>query len=203
VQAARQQLATLGAPLPDSVVGIDRDLDELARTILGDPLAFDPSTLDEIARRLDDVAGELAEVAAVRADWADRLSSARDLLTEGVADGDLGAELDEIAALAERAEWHLVGPALVRWRRRAQRVLDAAGQIAASQQGLIDARNELRGRLDAYWAKAGALGRLEDADLAKLHARAQAVLYTAPTDLDVAAELVGQYQRELARAVTS
>ena len=59
-------------------------------------------------------------------------------------------------------------------------------------------RNELRGRLDAYRAKAYRLGLLENPALAALYARAQEVLFTAPTDLAAADELVRRYQQALA-----
>ena len=44
-------------------------------------------------------------------------------------------------------------------------------------------RNELRGRLAAFHAKADSLGALEDGDVAMLYERARTALYTAPTDL--------------------
>jgi len=48
---------------------------------------------------------------------------------------------------------------------------------------LLDRRAELRGRLDAYRAKAERLGLAEDLNLAALHKQAHDVLYTRPTDL--------------------
>ena len=61
----------------------------------------------------------------------------------------------------------------------------------------IDARDELRGRLDAYQAMAHRIGMLEDPDAAQRYERAHDVLYTAPTDLVEAAELVRRYQDAL------
>jgi len=61
----------------------------------------------------------------------------------------------------------------------------------------IDQRNELRGRLDAYRAKANRLGLLEDSRLCELYDHAHRELYSAPTDLTAAEELVRRYQQGL------
>ena len=52
----------------------------------------------------------------------------------------------------------------------------------------------MRALLDAYQVKAKRLGVLEDREVADSYARAQAVLYNAPTDLNLAAQLVRAYQ---------
>jgi hypothetical protein len=51
--------------------------------------------------------------------------------------------------------------------------------------------------LDAYQVKAKRLGLLEDVLVADAFARAQAALYNAPTDLNVAAQLVRAYQETI------
>ena len=55
-------------------------------------------------------------------------------------------------------------------------------------------RQELRGRLDAYRAKAYALGKGEDAYLDRLYRAARQVLYTAPCDLAGAERRLAAYQ---------
>jgi hypothetical protein len=67
---------------------------------------------------------------------------------------------------------------------------------AARQQ--MEARRELRGRLDAYRAKAQAVGRAEDIRLDGLFRVAHEALYRAPCDLDEAERLVRVYQTALA-----
>jgi hypothetical protein len=74
----------------------------------------------------------------------------------------------------------------------------SAGVAAARRQ--LDLRRELRGRLDAYKAKAQALGRAEDAGLNQRFRSAHEVLYGAPCDLDEAARLVASYQMALSGA---
>jgi hypothetical protein len=60
-------------------------------------------------------------------------------------------------------------------------------------------RRELRGRLDAYRAKAIATGRAEDLALDELYQSAASVLYQAPCDLEEAERSVAAYQNYLVR----
>jgi hypothetical protein len=64
--------------------------------------------------------------------------------------------------------------------------------ITASEP--IAMRQELRGRLDAYRAKAYSLGRGEDTFLDRLYRAAREVLYTAPCDLTGAERRLAAYQ---------
>jgi hypothetical protein len=62
---------------------------------------------------------------------------------------------------------------------------------------MLAARNELRGRLDVYRAKALSRGLAEDATLDPLGERARAALYIAPCDLDAARAALHEYQDAL------
>jgi hypothetical protein len=72
-----------------------------------------------------------------------------------------------------------------------QRCLDAERAAAAQ----LDRRDELRGLLDAYKAKAARLGAAENADLEAAYGRARDLLWTAPCDLAAAAAAVTGYQQ--------
>lgn len=67
--------------------------------------------------------------------------------------------------------------------------------LVANLAGLLDRRTELRGRLEAYRAKATRLGHAEDSALSALHRAAHDVLFTAPCDLVEATRAVGRYQQ--------
>jgi hypothetical protein len=79
--------------------------------------------------------------------------------------------------------------------------LDAAAAQAQADRdvlgGLLDRRAELRGRLGALRAKAGARGRSEDLTLDALYTRARELLWSAPCDLAAATVAVRAYQRGL------
>ena len=66
-------------------------------------------------------------------------------------------------------------------------------------KGPLDTRNELRGRLDAYHAKALAIGLAEDERLTQVYERARALLFTAPCDVAGAEAAVREYQQGLSR----
>ena len=70
-------------------------------------------------------------------------------------------------------------------------------ELRQSAAAAIDKRDELRGLLRAYKAKAARLGAAEDADLARRHEQAHDLLWTAPCDLVAAEAAVTAYQRAI------
>ena len=109
---------------------------------------------------------------------------------------DLRPDLAAIEALALAGHWSLVSPRLHDWTRLARERLAGLREVTDRNTGLLAARNELRGRLDAYRAKALRRGLAEDATLDPLAERARAAL-TAPCDLDAARAAVHAYQDAL------
>jgi hypothetical protein len=74
----------------------------------------------------------------------------------------------------------------------------AAGNFRATERAvvaLLSRRDELRGLLDAYQAKAARLGAAEDPHLAARCAQARELLWTAPCDLTAVASAVNGYQQ--------
>lgn len=63
----------------------------------------------------------------------------------------------------------------------------------------LETRKELRGRLDVLKAKALGRGVVEDVVLVELAQTAKQLLYTRPTDLEKAAQLISQYEKRLNR----
>jgi len=90
----------------------------------------------------------------------------------------LAAELDTIEAEAAAA---------VEWYRAAERAAVT----------LLGRRDELRGLLDAYQAKAARLGAAEDTELMERYQQAYDLLWTAPCDLAAAAAAVTRYQQAI------
>ncbi len=87
--------------------------------------------------------------------------------------------------------------ALDRWTADTTALLDAATRALEANRAPIAARNQFRALLEAYQVKAGRLGVVEDPRLAEIFERAHRALYTAPTDLALAAQLVRSYQQAL------
>src|SRR5262249_44615 len=79
----------------------------------------------------------------------------------------------------------------------------AVADHCAASVRVLDERNQLRGRLDAYQAKAVTLGLAERPELAALYEHAHGLLYTAPTDLVEATEPITLHQATLARLAAS
>ena len=99
-------------------------------------------------------------------------------------------------------------PPAAQWSRLRRRELDRCdAELAAAERadrrpepdggGAIGKRDELRGLLRAYKAKAARLGAAEDPDLSARHDQAYGLLWTAPCDLAAAEAAVAAYQRAI------
>ncbi|OUL32457.1 hypothetical protein [Nostoc sp. 106C] len=113
-------------------------------------------------------------------------------------------QLDALSQWLTRLETKLaeglVNPVMVgldNWMNKAKEYIASEQRAYTANTTLLDSRRELRGRLDALKAKAFAKGLIEDAKLSELAEQAKQLLYTRPTALDKAAELVSQYEKRL------
>ena len=94
----------------------------------------------------------------------------------------------------------LVNPVQVgleNWTAKVKEYITAVEKAYAANKAPLETRAELRGRLEALKAKALARGLAEDATLTELAILAQQLLYSQPTPLDKAAQLVSQYEKRL------
>ncbi|NDJ23249.1 hypothetical protein GS682_16720 [Nostoc sp. B(2019)] len=94
----------------------------------------------------------------------------------------------------------LVNPVMVgleNWTIKTREYIGLEKQAYTANSAPLETRRELRGRLDALKAKALARGLIEDPHLAELAEEAKQLLYTQPTALDKAAELVSRYEKRL------
>jgi hypothetical protein len=114
-----------------------------------------------------------------------------DLETGG--DRALRPWLERVQHEADAGSYETAFRGVTAWRKAAAEWLTNARRVAATNAAPVVRRNELRGLIDAYRAKAAALGRAEDGHLARIHAAAKAVLYAAPCSLDSAERLVRDY----------
>jgi len=80
---------------------------------------------------------------------------------------------------------------------RGESLLRDVLRLSAVAQSELEKRDELRGVLSAYQAKAQAVGLAESLELAELYATARDVLYSAPCDLELAEQRLALFQRAI------
>ncbi|MGH3788465.1 MAG: hypothetical protein ACRDRG_18400 [Pseudonocardiaceae bacterium] len=196
---------------------------DLGRACATDPLSLAGRPAAEVLAALDAeiaaVSAQLAGIAAVRDGWDDRLAElaatlqeidtlrrqeeqARLRAQELIADTGLTAPPDRLIVLrsqltaATRLEgWPARAAALAELRAA---VTDAASELRAARDratGLHDRREELRGRFEAYRAKAVRLGRAEHPDALALDKNLRQLLWNRPCDLATATRTLAAYQR--------
>jgi hypothetical protein len=156
---------------------------------------------DGAGRRIAALAAALAAARAARQDAAaaqDRAAAkiAAAAAAQPLPDLDqLASALDALPGLQAAGRWARLDSeldALEKDTATATERCREADRVAVAQ---LDRRDELRGLLDAYKAKAAGLGAAENADLEAAYERARGVLWTAPCDLAVAAAAVTGYQQ--------
>jgi hypothetical protein len=210
---------------PLAFATLEEGLDRLTDTLATDPLAIDEADVDALCVALDTAARDRAEIAALRQQATARLTAAQELMDQverAQRDGETARDLvlakianpaaaEPVSALSEleaglalvrqlvtALAWRDAYDALVRWTTDATAALKRASAVADQNRDLMAQRDELRGRLKAYQAKARDMRALEDLSISDLFDAAQGALYASPTDLDCAARLVGSYQLALA-----
>ena len=160
---------------------------------------------DTASRRLAQVGALLREIAGVRAEMA----TACGVVLAKVADGQLpeptvGPPLDQrwraAGELRAQGRWGRLLAVLGELERAAPDELARARAELADLRRPLDERAELRGRLDAYRAKATRQGNGEARDLEQRYERARRLLWAAPCDLAEAATAVASYQRAVTDA---
>jgi hypothetical protein len=185
------------------------------------------AALAELGARVDALTADLARTAAARDAWNDRLARVGAALAELeaaraaaeqvrlraqelVVTAPLDAPPDRTDALRGVLTALIDGrlPSRSGWPARAQALagLEADVDAAAAEvrrahalaDGLLERRTELRGRFEAYRAKAGRLGVSERPDLLAVDADVRRLLWTRPADLAAATRALVAYQRLMA-----
>lgn len=188
----------------------------------------DTDRYDRAARALDEVRREVEAVLDVRQDAEQRLMRVRDVLSR--ADRTLGearqARVEVLSKIAasevpavsgpptalyeqlsvasehrRRAQWHRLSPLLEGLEQRAEEELLRARESLTAVTAPLAVRAELRGRLDAYKAKASRLGLAEDPFLIERYDVARRMLWSAPCDLFAAEQAVLRFQQAVAGAL--
>jgi hypothetical protein len=114
----------------------------------------------------------------------------------------LGSELAALDALAAAGQWRVLAARRPSWSAGVHAVTDQAAAVRDRCRADLARRDELRGRLGAYQAKARAYGLAEDAELSRLADLAHGTLSVAPCDLTAAGQQVSDYAAAV-RAATA
>lgn len=180
--------------------------------------------LDDLERDLHDVRDRLRHVWQLRERYEERLgrvTAGVDALEADEAEGrrrrahvagriagpvpeipalaaPLRAGIDRVAVLRAREAWSELSTHLGALERDTAQAAERLRVACDDLDALMARRAELRGLLQAYRAMAGSRGRGEDEALEELHHRAYEVLWRAPCDLGLAADLVADYQHAVA-----
>ena len=152
---------------------------------------------ERLPGRLAAARADFTRIAALRAEGAEALAEARakiarptgllQPLAPSVVEGEpraLGPWLERIERQAEHGDWRAAAVGLEGWQRVASAHLVNGARISAANRAPVLRRNELRGLLHAFRAKAAREDRAEDPVLIELHQAACDALYEAPCHLD-------------------
>ena len=166
------------------------------------------SRVDELVRLRDEAHQRVAEVAAAAAaarSAREDAAAAWQRATAKIAAAALPPPPADLADLSGRLDGLGTMLAGGRWTRLASELDLLDRELATATAGFKEAeravvaamakRDELRGLLGAYKAKAARLGAAEDAALAERYDRARDLLWTAPCDLAAAEAAVAGYQQ--------
>jgi len=221
----RPLAAGLGEEIETALRGAQSSVDSARAASNADPLALlrdggvDTSAADRAREQAAAVAARITELDRVRQRARRRI----DALTDGVAvaradrQGAIGAWHDaaawltavpplpppiaappaSLAALAASGQWSRLAAELDRAEAELATAVAGTAGLRDSVATALGRRDELRGLLRAYKAKAARLGATEDPALAASYDQAHDLLLAAPCDLAAAESAVAEYQRAI------
>jgi hypothetical protein len=213
-----ERLAPSQKRLDEAGAAAPKEIAELLQISATDPLSLTTHDVEvriiAIANNVERRSAELAELAALQANWPDALATSALRLDE------LRDATQQAAQIRARAEQIVVaGPlpvhtdaepglragllsittpdpsALLSLQRQIEAALRVVREDEQLAQGLLDRRSELKGRLTAYQAKAARLGLGEDRDLLASSRIAAGLLSRQPCDLRAVTRAITDYQQ--------
>jgi hypothetical protein len=156
---------------------------------------------DEATQRVGEVRTAVAAARAARDDavaaWqraAEKIAASA-LPPPPAEPADVSARLAGLEPLLDGGRWPRLASELDLLDRELATATASFKEAERASVSALARRDELRGLLGAYKAKAARLGAIEDAVLAQRYDRARDLLWSAPCDLTAAEAAVAGYQR--------
>ena len=183
---------------PDVFAALDaaRSIVEERRARAGAARAAWAAGMADARASLDAARRDVLEASAARSESLAKVASCADVLEAPPTVAEVDALASEIDALAARSVAPPPGIVDGLLARAAALGVRARGALGANRAPLVR-RDELRGLLRSFEAKAGAAGRLEDPATSALVRAARDELQTAPTDLARAQAMIDQLAASL------
>ena len=220
-----RSVSTAVAGLIDSYAALRREVFADPLGLSGAGSAF-PGRLAEIDRQIGVVAEAAAHQADLRADYergtehlrqlverVDQVEAGQRSVAQTVRDKILIAELPAFTIQAPALRARLAALDALRaqgdWSRLTTEAefladaldaaLAAATKVEALMSGLLERREELRGRLQAYRVRAARKGAAENQPLEAYYQTARELLWTKPCNLAAATRALSAYQKAVLR----
>jgi hypothetical protein len=207
--AARQKIAALRTSIESDPLGVSADFDREIKPLISQV----KTTLEQLVKQKNQIRDNLETAHELLKQLVELNRQATEAFAESkekvVDHSKLHTPLDheKIDALSQwltRLETKfaedLLNPVRVgleNWTAKVKEYIAGEERAYTANKAPLQTRAELRGRLDALKVKALARGLAEDATLTELAKESKQLLYTRPTPLDKAAELVSQYEKRL------
>jgi hypothetical protein len=152
---------------------------------------------DQRVAALRDTAESIAEAEAqaerARAEVLDKIVSPR-VPRPSQAAALLRTKVDTLVRERGGRSWTLMGRELATLEQNSRVILENARRRVSEVRAPLDKRDELRGLLDAYRARAARHGVAEHPEPSAAHRAAHELLWSAPCDLAAAEQAVRRYQ---------
>lgn len=209
LSAARQKIASLRDSIESDPLGVKADFDQEIQPLI----ARVKNTLDQLVKQQTEIRDNIdrgydllkqlvelhQQAEAAFAESREKVVDHSTLQTP-IPQEQIDALRQWLTRLETKFAEGLLNPVRVgleNWTAKVKEYIAAEEKACIANKAPLQTRTELRGRLDALKAKALARGLIEDSVLSELAEQAHQLLYTRPTPLDKAAELVSQYEKRL------
>lgn len=189
-------MAAPGSVFPDRLARLREDVESVAAAATGaaDLRADFERRAEQLSRLIDRIADVEAAQRAAEREAREKIRV--DALPAPTSQAPaLRARLAALGELRERALWRRLAEEAAALETALDNALSAANRVHQAVAGLLERREELRGRLAGYRVRAARSGAAEAPELERLYGRAQELLWSKPCDLAASTRALAAYQK--------